>query len=158
LPDQPECATHREQHPKKISAPVRSSRIQQKTCVREERHNTLRQVSESSQSRASPVQKQRGARIRHKEEQPKTRDANNRFGRGHKIRRIYFRREKRGRRRRIQHPIRKYKRSRKPRSMAGALKTVLSDGGGGGIRTPETLSGLTVFKTAAFNHSATPPH
>jgi hypothetical protein len=31
------------------------------------------------------------------------------------------------------------------------------DGGGGGIRTPETLSSLTVFKTAAFNHSATPP-
>jgi hypothetical protein len=30
-------------------------------------------------------------------------------------------------------------------------------GGGGGIRTPETLSSLTVFKTAAFNHSATPP-
>jgi hypothetical protein len=30
-------------------------------------------------------------------------------------------------------------------------------GGGGGIRTHETLSGLTVFKTAAFNHSATPP-
>jgi hypothetical protein len=34
----------------------------------------------------------------------------------------------------------------------------LFSGGGGGIRTPETLSGLTVFKTAAFNHSATPPH
>ena len=31
------------------------------------------------------------------------------------------------------------------------------DGGGGGIRTPETLSGLTVFKTAGFNHSPTPP-
>ena len=31
------------------------------------------------------------------------------------------------------------------------------DGGGGGIRTPETLSSLTVFKTAALNHSATPP-
>ena len=30
-------------------------------------------------------------------------------------------------------------------------------GGGGGIRTPETLASLTVFKTAAFNHSATPP-
>jgi hypothetical protein len=30
-------------------------------------------------------------------------------------------------------------------------------GGGGGIRTPETLSSLTVFKTAALNHSATPP-
>src|SRR5262249_15985839 len=28
---------------------------------------------------------------------------------------------------------------------------------GGGIRTPETLAGLTVFKTAAFNRSATPP-
>jgi hypothetical protein len=31
------------------------------------------------------------------------------------------------------------------------------DGGGGGIRTPETLSGLTVFKTAGFNRSPTPP-
>ena len=30
-------------------------------------------------------------------------------------------------------------------------------GGGGGIRTPETLTGLTVFKTAGFNHSPTPP-
>jgi hypothetical protein len=34
---------------------------------------------------------------------------------------------------------------------------ILSSGGGGGIRTPEALSSLTVFKTAAFNHSATPP-
>jgi hypothetical protein len=33
----------------------------------------------------------------------------------------------------------------------------MEDGGGGGIRTHETLSGLTVFKTAAFNRSATPP-
>src|SRR6267143_6080282 len=33
----------------------------------------------------------------------------------------------------------------------------MNTGGGGGIRTPETLSSLTVFKTAAFNHSATPP-
>gem|GEM_PF-5897751 len=31
------------------------------------------------------------------------------------------------------------------------------NGGGGGIRTPETLSGLTVFKTAGFNRSPTPP-
>ena len=30
-------------------------------------------------------------------------------------------------------------------------------GGGGGIRTPETLTGLTVFKTAGFNRSPTPP-
>ena len=30
-------------------------------------------------------------------------------------------------------------------------------GGGGGIRTHETLSRLPVFKTGAFNHSATPP-
>ena len=30
-------------------------------------------------------------------------------------------------------------------------------GGGGGIRTHETLSGLTVFKTAGFNRSPTPP-
>jgi hypothetical protein len=33
----------------------------------------------------------------------------------------------------------------------------LFSGGGGGIRTPETLSGLTVFKTAGFNRSPTPP-
>ena len=33
----------------------------------------------------------------------------------------------------------------------------LSYGGGGGIRTPETLTGLTVFKTAGFNRSPTPP-
>jgi hypothetical protein len=29
--------------------------------------------------------------------------------------------------------------------------------GGGGIRTHEGLSSLPVFKTGAFNHSATPP-
>ena len=33
----------------------------------------------------------------------------------------------------------------------------LRHGGGGGIRTPETLTGLTVFKTAGFNRSPTPP-
>ena len=32
-----------------------------------------------------------------------------------------------------------------------------SEGGGERIRTPETLTSLTVFKTAAFNRSATPP-
>jgi hypothetical protein len=30
-------------------------------------------------------------------------------------------------------------------------------GGGGGIRTHEGLSSLPVFKTGAFNRSATPP-
>ena len=30
-------------------------------------------------------------------------------------------------------------------------------GGGGGIRTHETLSGLTVFKTAGVNRFPTPP-
>src|SRR4029079_15597647 len=30
-------------------------------------------------------------------------------------------------------------------------------GGGGGIRTPDALSDITVFETVAFNHSATPP-
>ena len=30
-------------------------------------------------------------------------------------------------------------------------------GGGGGIRTPDTREGMLVFKTSAFNHSATPP-
>ena len=33
----------------------------------------------------------------------------------------------------------------------------LKDGGEGGIRTPDTLSGTAVFKTAAINHSATSP-
>ncbi len=32
-----------------------------------------------------------------------------------------------------------------------------SVGGGRGIRTPERVTPLTVFKTAAFNHSAIPP-
>ncbi len=32
-----------------------------------------------------------------------------------------------------------------------------SYGGGRGIRTPEPLTGLTVFKTAGFNHSPIPP-
>ena len=32
------------------------------------------------------------------------------------------------------------------------------NGGGGGIRTHEPNTRLTVFKTAAFNRSATPPH
>ena len=31
------------------------------------------------------------------------------------------------------------------------------DGGGRGIRTPGTLSGTTVFKTAGINHSPIPP-
>ncbi len=35
--------------------------------------------------------------------------------------------------------------------------TVNFDGGGGGIRTHETLSGLTVFKTAGVNRFPTPP-
>ena len=34
---------------------------------------------------------------------------------------------------------------------------MIFSGGGGGIRTPETLSSLTVFKTAGFNRSPTPP-
>ena len=36
------------------------------------------------------------------------------------------------------------------------LRAILR-GGRGGIRTLETLAGLAVFKTAAFNHSATLP-
>jgi hypothetical protein len=32
-----------------------------------------------------------------------------------------------------------------------------STGGEGGIRTPDTLSGMPVFKTGAINHSATSP-
>src|SRR5690606_8128382 len=39
----------------------------------------------------------------------------------------------------------------------GAGLQQLSIGGWGGIRTPETLAGLPVFKTGAFNHSATHP-
>ena len=34
---------------------------------------------------------------------------------------------------------------------------VISNGGGGGIRTHETLARLPVFKTGRFNHSRTPP-
>ena len=34
---------------------------------------------------------------------------------------------------------------------------LIDNGGGRGIRTPERVAPLTVFKTAAFNHSAIPP-
>ena len=34
----------------------------------------------------------------------------------------------------------------------------LQSGGGRGIRTPGTVSGPTVFKTAAIDRSAIPPH
>ena len=33
----------------------------------------------------------------------------------------------------------------------------MSGGGGRGIRTPERVTPLTVFKTAGFNHSPIPP-
>jgi hypothetical protein len=46
---------------------------------------------------------------------------------------------------------------RAEQSIEKILQQTLLRGGGGGIRTPETLSGLTVFKTAGFNHSPTPP-
>ncbi len=36
-------------------------------------------------------------------------------------------------------------------------RRVESNGGERGIRTPETLAGLTVFKTVAFDHSAISP-
>jgi hypothetical protein len=36
-------------------------------------------------------------------------------------------------------------------------KLLFFDGGGGEIRTHDTLSGIAVFKTARFNHSRTPP-
>ena len=38
--------------------------------------------------------------------------------------------------------------------MDAGLKT---SGGEGGIRTPDTLSGMPVFKTGAINRSATSP-
>ena len=37
------------------------------------------------------------------------------------------------------------------------LEVIITYGGGGGIRTLVTPKGKTVFETAAFNHSATPP-
>ena len=43
--------------------------------------------------------------------------------------------------------------------LKGSLRTLPRlRGGGGGIRTHETLAGLTVFKTAGFNRSPTPPN
>jgi hypothetical protein len=38
------------------------------------------------------------------------------------------------------------------------LRTDRQNGGRGGIRTPDTLSGTPVFKTGAINHSATLPY
>jgi hypothetical protein len=44
-----------------------------------------------------------------------------------------------------------------PKEKAVSFDTTLTFGGGGGIRTLETVSGLAVFKTTALNHYATPP-
>jgi hypothetical protein len=42
--------------------------------------------------------------------------------------------------------------------MAGGISLQFRlSGGEGGIRTPDTLSGMPVFKTGAINHSATSP-
>ena len=43
------------------------------------------------------------------------------------------------------------------RGRCGKTDLPVKFGGEGGIRTPETLASLAVFKTAAFNHSATSP-
>src|SRR6185436_15733087 len=37
------------------------------------------------------------------------------------------------------------------------MRNRASNGGEGGIRTPDTREGITVFETAALNHSATSP-
>ena len=42
-------------------------------------------------------------------------------------------------------------------AMTCVVATPNANGGWGGIRTHETLSRLPVFKTGAFNHSATHP-
>src|SRR4051794_36881865 len=50
--------------------------------------------------------------------------------------------------------------ARQLRSAAHPLPSAvrrLPVGGGGGIRTPDPVSGITVFKTVAIDHSATPP-
>jgi hypothetical protein len=45
-----------------------------------------------------------------------------------------------------------------PRPRGAALRRERSrNGGGGGIRTLDRLAPITVFETAAFDHSATPP-
>ena len=47
--------------------------------------------------------------------------------------------------------------ARAPRERVRSPADLSAVGGEGGIRTPETLARLTVFKTAAFDHSATSP-
>jgi hypothetical protein len=37
------------------------------------------------------------------------------------------------------------------------FRETINDGGEGGIRTPDTLSGTLAFEASAFNHSATSP-
>ena len=51
-----------------------------------------------------------------------------------------------------------WEQTRQPRGNASPSNRLQpGTGGGRGIRTPDTLSGTTVFKTAAINHSAIPP-
>ncbi len=47
---------------------------------------------------------------------------------------------------------------RSKRSTGGAFEIVNDSSGGEGIRTPGSVAATAVFKTAAFDHSATPPN
>ena len=51
LPDHPHRAAHRQQHPEDITAPVRRSRVDQKTGVGEQRDETLHDVAEGGERR-----------------------------------------------------------------------------------------------------------
>src|SRR5262245_7192317 len=54
-------------------------------------------------------------------------------------------------------PLRRAPRQRLPRLAVLPVRYSHQYGGGGGIRTPEGCNTLTVFKTVAIDHSATPP-
>ena len=45
----------------------------------------------------------------------------------------------------------------RPTVQTGLNTAAVNDNGGGGIRTPGTLAGPTVFKTVPIGHSGTPP-
>jgi hypothetical protein len=54
-------------------------------------------------------------------------------------------------------PGQSHRRISAPRTSRDEIVNLRLSGGGGGIRTHERLSSLPIFKTGAFNHSATPP-
>ncbi len=85
LPDHPQGATQGEQHPKRVSSPVRGTGIQEQPGVGQERHDTLHNVSKRGKRRRAAVKRQRHGRIDDQDEQPNSQHPGDSAGGRHNL-------------------------------------------------------------------------